>query len=44
MKEEIEQLISGDLTMKHLSMRGMTTMRIFEKMVATLDKYARTGE
>jgi len=33
-----------DLTQKHLSMRGMTTMRIFEKMVATLDKYARTGE
>lgn len=33
-----------DLTMNHLSMRGMTTMCIFEKMVATLDRYARTGE
>lgn len=31
-----------DLTMKAMSMRGVASLRVFEKMVATLEDFART--
>ena len=31
-----------DLTMKAMSLRGVASLRIFEKMVATLEDFART--
>jgi hypothetical protein len=31
-----------DLTMKAMSLRGGASLRVFEKMVATLEDFART--